>query len=59
MSSLILSEAQSFHTLEGALKWAFARSPRGELAGVVAQDEFTHDVVVRIAADIFLVFDTT
>lgn len=59
MSARILNEVEQFRTLEQAMEWAFAREPRGELIDVVAQDEYTHDVVIRITPDMFLVFDTT
>jgi hypothetical protein len=55
----ILEEVEPLRTLDGVLRWAFARTAPAEVVDVVAQDEFTHDVVVRAAADTFLVFDTT
>ena len=55
----ILKEAEKFASLEQVLNWAFARTPPAKLADVVAQDEFTHDVVIRIDEEIFLNFDTT
>lgn len=54
----ILDEVKPFRTLEGVMKWAFARKPQAQLVEVVTQDEFTHDVVIRAADDCFLVFDT-
>lgn len=59
MSAELLNEVEPYRTLEEVMRWAFARKPPAELAGVVAQDEFTHDVVLKAAADVFLVFDTT
>ena len=59
MPSEILQEAGSFHTLEQVMQWAFARKPPAELSTVVTQDEFTHDVVIRVDNEVFLVFDTT
>lgn len=46
-------------TLEDVLRFGFAQRPPWELVDVIAQDEFTHDVVVRGPAPAFLVFDTT
>lgn len=43
-------------TLEDVLAWLSAT--RGELLEVIVQDEYTHDVVCRLA-DGYLVFDTT
>jgi hypothetical protein len=59
MLTEILQEAQTFQSLKEALGWAFAKQPPMEIVNVVAQDEYTHDVVFRIAEDGFIVFDTT
>jgi hypothetical protein len=59
MSADILSEVETFRTLESVMRWAFGRKPPAELFVVVTQDEFTHDVVIRASPEIFLVFDTT
>jgi hypothetical protein len=51
-----LGAATSFVTLEDLVRW-----PLGMISGVVIQDEYTHDVIVRITshASAHLVFDTT
>ncbi|MFP5265601.1 MAG: hypothetical protein ACLGJB_27270 [Blastocatellia bacterium] len=49
----------TFRTLEAVMRWAFGRKPPAELFTVVTQDEFTHDVVIRVSPGGFLVFDTT
>ena len=59
MPADIITEAGSFRTLEQAMLWAFSRTPPAQLLNVVTQDEFTHDVVIKVSADTFLVFDTT
>jgi hypothetical protein len=46
-------------TLEEVLRFGFAQRPSWKLADVIAQDEYTHDVVVEGPAPAFLVFDTT
>jgi len=46
-------------TLEDVLRFGFAQRPAWEIADVIVQDEYTHDVVVRGPAPAFLVFDTT
>lgn len=46
-------------TLEDVLRFAFTQRPSWELAGVIVQDEYTHDVIVQGPAPAFLVFDTT
>lgn len=52
------TEVESFQTLEQVMLWSFARKPPAELHVVVTQDEFTHDVVIRLTSKQFLVFDT-
>jgi len=59
MPADILSEVGSVRTLEQVMLWAFGRKPPAELLNVVTQDEFTHDVVIRVSPEVFLVFDTT
>jgi hypothetical protein len=59
MAANILREVESFCTLEMVIQWAFGRKPPAELFTVVAQDEFTNDVVIRVSPEIFLVLDTT
>lgn len=51
--------AAGLDTLEDVLRFGFARRPAWQLAEVIAQDEFTHDVVIEDPASAFLVFDTT
>jgi hypothetical protein len=51
-----LTPATSFDTLEAVVRW-----PLGMIVDVVIQDEYTHDVIVRISSQpsTHLVFDTT
>jgi hypothetical protein len=42
-----------------AVRWAAARVPPAAFVNAVAQDEFTHDVVVRVGRRAYVVFDTT
>ena len=51
--------ATGLDTLEDVLRFGFAQRPSWEIAEVVVQDEFTHDVIVAGPAPAFLVFDTT
>ena len=53
-----LALAARLDTLEDVLRFGFAQRPAWQLAAVVVQDEFSHDVIVA-AAPAFLVFDTT
>jgi hypothetical protein len=59
MPADILNEVESLRSLEQAMLWAFARKPPAELFTVVTQDEFTHDIVIRVSPEVFLLFDTT
>ena len=45
-------------TLQAVLAWAFSLSPPSDVADVVIQDEYTHDVVLPWNR-VWLVFDTT
>ncbi|MFP2926826.1 hypothetical protein ACLESO_16820 [Pyxidicoccus sp. 3LG] len=45
--------------LQDVVRWGFAHSPPRDVAEVVVQDEFTHDVVVPWEDGRYLVFDTT
>ena len=54
-----LSPAVRLDTLEEVLRFGFAQRPAWELADVIVQDEFTHDVIVEGPVPAFLVFDTT
>lgn len=54
-----LSPAARLATLEDVLRFGCAQRPAWELADVIVQDEFTHDVIVEGPAPAFLVFDTT
>ncbi len=55
----ILSDARALRSLVDVLSWAHARTPPAQFLEVVALDEFTHDVVVRVTPEVFAVFDTT
>jgi hypothetical protein len=46
-------------TLAHVLEWARTSSPPRQVATIVTQDEYTHDVVLPLDREIFLVFDTT
>ena len=49
----------SQRTLEDVVRWGLAMTPPRLVERVVVQDEYTHDVVMRWAEDIYLVYDTT
>ena len=45
--------------LQDVLRWSFARTPPCDVADVVIQDEYTHDVVIPLEAGVVLVLDCT
>lgn len=58
MPADVLNEVASFRTLEQVMLWAFSRKPSARLHEVVTQDEFTHDVMIHVGEETYLVFDT-
>jgi hypothetical protein len=52
------TELKDLTILQEVIRWGFAQTPPSDVADVVIQDEFTHDVVLPWR-DVFLVFDTT
>jgi len=46
------------HTLADLLRWNGAQRPSVQVAAIVTQDEYTHDVVLPFGT-VFLSFDTT
>ena len=46
-------------TLADVLAWCRAQTPVLEVAEIVTQDEYTHDVVVPLDGHRYLSFDTT
>lgn len=52
------AEVAKLTILQDVIRWSFSQTPPSDVADVVIQDEFTHDVVLPWR-DVFLVFDTT
>lgn len=46
-------------SLERVLSWGRSLTPPRDVEEILTQDEYTHDVVLRYEADLFLVYDTT
>ncbi|MHB1557368.1 MAG: hypothetical protein ACYC61_07800 [Isosphaeraceae bacterium] len=55
----LLQTLRQFVTLKGVLGWALAREPRADFVDVVIQDEFHHDVVLRVGDCVYGVFETS
>jgi len=51
-------EVLPLRTLERVVRWAFGQTPPSDVADIVVQDEFTHDVIIPWRG-VHLVFDTT
>ena len=47
------------HTLERVLDWCQAQHPPQWIEAIVAQDEFSSDVIVRFDPQLYLAYDTT
>ena len=45
------------YTLADLMRWTAERQPRVQIAQIVTQDEYTHDVVLPFGS-VFLSFDT-
>ena len=57
--SALVAELAPLGTLQDVVRWGFSRSPPSDVAAVVVQDEYCHDVVMPWKESLFLVFDTT
>lgn len=55
----LLPTLEAFGSLGPVIRWALAQTPPAKFVDVVIQDEFTHDVVLRITPSVYAVFDTT
>jgi hypothetical protein len=55
----IESVVASHQTLEDVVRWGLSQRPPRLVERVVVQDEYTHDVVIAYADDVYLVYDTT
>jgi hypothetical protein len=52
-------ELEPLGSLHALIQWGLRRDPALVVAGVVVQDEYTHDVLLPYRDGRFLVFDTT
>ncbi|MCB9762557.1 MAG: hypothetical protein H6739_22350 [Alphaproteobacteria bacterium] len=53
------AELGAHTTLEKVARWGYAKQPFVEVADVIVQDEFTHDVLVPLPDGLWLVYDST
>jgi hypothetical protein len=55
----LLEELQGFSSLGAVIRWSIGREPRAEFIDVIVQDEFNHDVIVRVSNTVYAVFETS
>jgi hypothetical protein len=55
----ILQELHGLSTLGAVIRWSLARQPRAEFVDVIVQDEYNHDVIVRMSDLVYAVFETS
>ncbi len=49
----------SHRSIKHALDWLIAHKPSLSFSDIVAQDEFSHDVIAPYLAQLYLVYDVT
>ena len=52
-------ELRAMSSLGEVIRWSTCRQPRAEFVDVIIQDEFNHDVVVRVSSTVYAVFETS
>jgi len=52
-------EVMGLGSLQEVVRWGFSLAPSRDVAAVVVQDEFSHDVVLPWRDGLHLAFDTT
>ncbi len=55
----ILDQVRDFYSLRQVIEWSLSQKPPAEFVDVIVQDEYHHDVIVRIGPEQFLVFETS
>jgi hypothetical protein len=55
----LLQELHQLATLKSVLNWSLAQEPRAEFVDVIVQDEYHHDVIVRVTDRVYAVFETS
>lgn len=58
-AAALAGELAGLTTLERVLDWCRSRVPALAVADIVTQDEYTHDVLVPLDGERWLVYDTT
>jgi hypothetical protein len=55
----LLSTVASHTSMKHALDWLLAQSPPLGLTDMVTQDEFSHDFLIALPGELWLVYDST
>ena len=55
----LLTQLREHRTLRNVAVWCSQQKPAREVVSVVAQDEFSQDLVVRFDSDLYLAYDST
>ena len=55
----LFMELHQLATLKQVLSWSLVQQPRAEFVDVVVQDEYHHDVIVRVTDVVYAVFETS
>ncbi len=55
----LLTEVGALSTLGAVIRWSLVQQPRAEFVDVIVQDEFNHDVIVRVSGSIYAGFETS
>lgn len=55
----VVAMVASQRTLEDVVRWSLVSRPPRRIVNVLVQDEYTHDVVVELDGEHYLVYDTT
>ena len=59
LSPEVLTCVEQHGSLSSGIAWVSESHATRQLAGSVAQDEFTYDIVLQISADLCLMYDVT
>jgi hypothetical protein len=55
----LAAEVGGHTTLEQVLHWGLSHKPPRRVEEIVTQDEYTHDVLVPLAAPLYLAYDVS
>jgi hypothetical protein len=59
LAARLEDELAVLETLSEALRWVRSHGKAAAIESVLTQDEFTHDILVRLEGGAYVAFDTT